>query len=347
MEAEDGIPTLGEARSGAGGLSTRTPVKPARRRAGLFDWLTSATALREARAAVPERDARSRELERRARLACELAERVFEPVDRFRAGPGTAPAIDLYRQAAYWALLVSQPSRAIVSPAELWTSAEPQLQWAVPDPSTRAALRSLFVDMTFIDIAEQSDDEQRRMVLDAQALALAALEVMEHPQRAVNRLLIKRLARWVAIAAVALGALTASLWALDARRLPDLAKSKHWRASSAWAVCEPEARRCGGLSTDIFFHTREDESPWIEYDLGKPTRFSSVFVKNRSDDAPDRAIPLVVEISNDKKKWRELARRKESFRTWTARFKPQTARYVRLRVARRSYLHLEQVSIHP
>jgi hypothetical protein len=74
-------------------------------------------------------------------------------------------------------------------------------------------------------------------------------------------------------------------------------------------------------------------------------RFSKVFVKNR-DEVPDRAIPLVIEVSNDQKSYHRVARRTDSFRTWTAELRPQTARYVRLRVDRKSYLHLEQVKIY-
>jgi hypothetical protein len=58
-------------------------------------------------------------------------------------------------------------------------------------------------------------------------------------------------------------------------------------------------------------------------------------------------VPLVVEVSNDRKKYREVARRTEVFDTWTPKFAPQRMRYVRLRVARRSMLHLDRVEVHP
>jgi len=114
-----------------------------------------------------------------------------------------------------------------------------------------------------------------------------------------------------------------------------------------WAECNTMLHTCGPLKTDIFFHTKEDGSPWVEFDLGKPTKFSEVFVKNRQDGAGDRAIPLLVEVSKDAKKWKQVARRDAAFGTWTAEFAAQEARYVRLRVDRRSYLHLEAVQIRP
>ena len=59
----------------------------------------------------------------------------------------------------------------------------------------------------------------------------------------------------------------------------------------------------------------------------------------------NRAAPLVVELSSDRSAWTKAAQRDTSFVTWTAQFPPTTARYVRLRVARRTFLHLENVSI--
>jgi hypothetical protein len=144
-----------------------------------------------------------------------------------------------------------------------------------------------------------------------------------------------------------LGALVGTLvmtW--DRIRLgSNLAVGKVWHQSSVWAPCDTLLHRCGGLHTLIFFHTREDANPWVEYDLGKPLQFSKVFVKNR-DELQDRAVPLVVEVSNDEKTWHKVGRRVETFRTFMFQFPTQTARYVRLRVDRKSWLHLEQVMIY-
>jgi hypothetical protein len=107
------------------------------------------------------------------------------------------------------------------------------------------------------------------------------------------------------------------------------------------------AKRCGGVSTAVFFCTNEDDNPWFEYDLGAPQRFSSLTILNRSDAVPERAVPLIVEISNDKKTYTEIARRKEVFDVWSPSFAPRHARYVRLRVPRKSFLHLDAVAVHP
>ncbi len=127
----------------------------------------------------------------------------------------------------------------------------------------------------------------------------------------------------------------------------DLAEGRRTRTSSTLYPCSPARMDCGGFRTAILFHTREEESPWFEVDLEVPTTFSSVDVRNRSDCCQDRAIPLVLEMSDDRRSWTELARRDETFSLWSPAFSSVTARYVRLRVLKRTYLHLEAVNVRP
>jgi hypothetical protein len=359
MAAEDGMRTpddrlQGERALPAGGArSSRAdapePARDPRPRAGLLgglrEWLTLSAALRSARAQVRVRDAAGEELRRRARSACELADRVADPVEPLRAGSGDAHAIDLYRQATYWSLRALHPGAS--APAALWSAAEQLARWALPNDDAREAMRALLLGMSFVEVAESSGATRQALLRDARTLAYAALEAVDGAERMVQRLRLLRLLRGATLACAVLAAAGLVFWSVRPPPRPDLAAGKPWRASSTWAVCEPAARRCGGLLSNIFFHTREDASPWVEFDLRKPTRFSAVTVHNRTDDAPDRAIPLVIEASDDAKTWRKITRRNDSFRTWTVHFKPVTARYVRLRVDRRSYLHLEKVMIHP
>jgi hypothetical protein len=127
----------------------------------------------------------------------------------------------------------------------------------------------------------------------------------------------------------------------------NLAEGKRWTTSTTYAVCNPHAIECGGVATAIFFHTNEENEPWFEYDLGTKTSFSSMTIVNRGDAVKERAVPLIIEVSNDKKKYREVIRRTEVFDTWSPKFSRQRARYVRLRVPRRTMLHLEAVQVHP
>jgi hypothetical protein len=124
---------------------------------------------------------------------------------------------------------------------------------------------------------------------------------------------------------------------------------KKWTASSqreVWPASGKMTDEPGNFPFAVFFHTQEEESPWIEIDLETPTRVASVEVLNRTDCCGDRDVPLVVELSSDRKTWREVAKKNEDFVDWKATFSPQETRYVRLRVPRRTYLHLERVAIH-
>lgn len=95
----------------------------------------------------------------------------------------------------------------------------------------------------------------------------------------------------------------------------------------------------------MFFQTQEEKEPWLEIDLGREVPFDEVEVTNRSDCCPDRAVPLVVEVSRDGVHFKEVSRRMDTFSVWHSRFARQTARYVRLRVLRRTIFHLDQVAV--
>lgn len=93
----------------------------------------------------------------------------------------------------------------------------------------------------------------------------------------------------------------------------------------------------------LLFHTDRELSAWIEYDLQQPTQVKEVSVENRSDCCGEAALPLVLEASDDQATWRELSRRTEPFSRAVFSFPPVQTRYLRLRVGRMSYLHLEAV----
>jgi hypothetical protein len=110
--------------------------------------------------------------------------------------------------------------------------------------------------------------------------------------------------------------------------------------------CHPEQGECGGVKTRIFFHTKDEENPWLRYDLGSKTYVSGLRIENRQDQEQARAVPLVVEVSDDGAGFKQVARREDEFSVWKPSFPKVSARYVRLRVARRSMLHLDDVEIY-
>jgi hypothetical protein len=51
-------------------------------------------------------------------------------------------------------------------------------------------------------------------------------------------------------------------------------------------------------------------------------------------------------VSNDRKAYKQIAWQRETFSVWTPHFETQQAQFVRLRVPRKTFLHLEAVEIY-
>ena len=124
---------------------------------------------------------------------------------------------------------------------------------------------------------------------------------------------------------------------------PGLAAGKDWVASSALAGYKKSGKIENLRSDDIFFHTLEEENPWVEIDLGAATKISQVSLKNRVNCCGEREVPTVVELSADRKSWTEVARQDKPFLVWEPTFPAQDARYVRARAPKRTYFHFAQM----
>jgi len=181
----------------------------------------------------------------------------------------------------------------------------------------------------------------------AQTAHERALETLEADIAEARHIARQRQLAIVTVILVSLFAAKSIVAVFPRGKLPDLAAGKPFTVSSRWAECHPEKFECGGYPTRILFHTNAEASPWFQLDLEASVAFSQVEIVNRQDMALPLAVPLVVEVSDDARSWRQVARRGEVFESWTATFPQTTARYVRLRVERFSTLHLESVRVHP
>lgn len=282
------------------------------------------------------------ELQRRARLAAEAGDQLLAPNNQLPSGHPALFALELYRQSAYWAALALAPELASAEPSLLWQKARARPEFGEKLPGE--ALFSL-LEAPFTAGAELTRQEQLAAAEQLRAYAAELLSASRRPAIEREWLKVKRVLL-IGLALVAVGMLI-SVVVLVWPRPPDLAAGKPWRASSEMVHCEPLQATCGGATTRIFFHTKEEAQPWVRFDLGAPAAFSWLTVKNRSDYGQERAVPLVAEVSNDDEHFTQVARREEPFDTWEPHFAKQNARYVRLRVARTSMLHLEAVEVHP
>jgi hypothetical protein len=313
--------------------------------ARLIEWIWRGRALQEARAR-PKLSYLGRERLRRARLAAELGDRALDPVEPLRAGSPLPLAISLYREAAYWALIQPGDLSGIPNLREAFAASKADLAAAAGGADKLAAVRSALVDKSHLETAEDPPETQRRDADLAQAFVYKLIDSDVDRDDRVADMLIQR---WLRVVA-SLFVLTAILFGAIAgiRNVttgPDLAQGKPWRASSKAYDCHPENTSCGGAHSAMFFHTEEEESPWVEIDLGSSQTFKRVSVVNREDCCPERAVPLVVEVGDDQKTWKEVGKATETFREWETSFSPTKARYVRLRVPRRTALHLVRISV--
>lgn len=310
---------------------------------GIKEWFWRSNALQRAKTA-PKASSLRRERMRRARLAAELADRTIDPAEPLRDGSPVPLAISLYREAAYWALLAHSDATELPTMRDLLAGGN------FPKPSLSdedfATVRSALAEKTFVEAAEDRADVSCREADLCQAFVHGLIQSELDAEDQVTTVLVQRWLRVGLVALVVGGVLFAANNALQrALQGPDLAANKSWRASSKQFDCHPKDMECGGARSAMFFHTTEEEKPWVEIDLGSGQKISRVEVVNREDCCLERAVPLIVEVSNDRNTFQEVARRTETFREWETTFAPVTARYVRVRVDRRSILHLVRVTV--
>jgi hypothetical protein len=314
---------------------------------GVVEWFWRGAALRRARAYVTELPITERTALERAQVALELADRAYDPVEPLRAGSSLAVAVSLYREAVYWGLRAQSEHYSGGTLTTLFESVPSEvLSFMAGSADELELVRRALVERTFVETAALPPELLPRDAERAREFAHALLRRKLAPQSRVTSLLLQRAARTLALCGLLVAAVLGG-WSMLAglKRGPDLAAGKPWHASSSSATCRPQEHRCAGVHTDMFFTTEEEKEPWLEIDLGKNTAFNQVEITNRSDCCPDRAVPLVVEVSRDHKNWREVSRRMDTFSVWQSQFAAQSARYVRLRVLRRTILHLDKVAV--
>jgi|SRR6478609_1053011 len=311
----------------------------------ILNWLLLRERLARARAEAADRlTAEQREHLRRAKVALELGLLARNPGNAVRSGSTFSQSANLFRQSLYWALLAQLSDRQHPPPAEIWARSEPALlSTLVPRESERARVGAA-LGSTFLEFDAAPAEEQRAMAERLRGAATRAVARAHRPLRQLEWLKFVRLVRIIGLLVVLVVPL--ALGVAWAARKPDLAQGKSWRVSSVLFECHPKKSECGGNTTDILFHTKQESNPWFEYDFGEPLSFSSLAVVNRSDYGPEKAIPLVLEVSDDDQQFREIARRTEPFWVWKPHFPTQHARYLRLRVARDSILHLEAIRVY-
>lgn len=311
----------------------------------ILDWHLCRPQIQEARSAAqlsPREDA----LIRRAKSAQSAGNHLLEAPERTGEGLAGAHAAVLYLESLYWTLWSTRTELERPEMDALWAEAKPLIDEIGLSPEqTTETKRFVAMARPALELPELAERDQEAAAMLLRHVASRALTVRTKKRRALELLGLKRALR-LALAAVVLTAVVLGIAAI----LPEkrnLAAGKVWTTSSKLYDCHPQKNECGGVETKIFFHTKEESNPWMQYDLGAKTEFSSMTIVNRRDgDVESRAAPLIVEVSDDGKKFQEVIRRNEPFDTWKPKFAKQAARFVRVRVPKKTFLHLEAVRVH-
>jgi len=327
------------------------PRRPAIAR--VWQWFWAGSEEKEVRASARQADLA---LARRARTAAEIARRTLESPEPF-GDSILGPVAELYRQSIHWSLLAlaaaPKSEARIDAPAPTlvhdWRAVDAAvLARAVPAPDELTAAQHAVDSSTFHELANLPAEEQGKLADILKRLALALLAEIDLPQRVMEVLWIRRVFRFGALLAVLMVGVVALGWIRESReRARDLAQGRPWHASSSYPVaagCKSPLQECPD-GTDYFFHTEEEQNPWLELDLGSSQQISAIRVVNRKDCCEERAVPLLVEVSTDHQVWKLVARRETPFNSWLGEFAPAQARWVRLKVEKRAYFHLARVRV--
>ncbi|HYQ17176.1 MAG TPA: discoidin domain-containing protein [Polyangiaceae bacterium] len=268
-----------------------------------------------------------------ARLFAEVARRVDRPFDAL-SGDVSEVSLLLWQRAAKWAISAAETGAASQPAASTPIDAQDLLQQAAGGPELLVVIRELLS-------REATTTEPMPKGADVRAATLAAFTTrliaeLERPARDTTRWRLVRTAR-IAAGIFVVGSL---LWLglSYSLRSPNLVPSAQRTLSSQIVDC------AGGACGSAIFHTNDEVHPWVRYDFGSPRQLHSVSVENRTDCCTERAVPLVVETSDDAKSWTERVRTDVPFVHWSSSLDAR-ARYVRLRIDGRSILHLNEVVI--
>jgi hypothetical protein len=304
----------------------------------ILDWFWLGSRARELRARAGRFNPRAEVLAMRARMADAIARQALAPPEPYEESKPDAVVCELFRQSIHWSLEARR---------ELEPRAESESTPASAESEESEKFAREIVGRSFEDLAELGEREQTDLVEKLGECSRALLEPLVSKRLEARRLWVTRAIRiGMTSLAVVLG-ITYGAKKLEDWR--DLARGRPWKASSEFpqaAGCKSPEQMCSE-SPGYFFHTAHQESPSIEFDLGETKTISAVVVQNRADCCAERAIPLVVEVSEKPGEWREVRRRTKDFKTWHGRFPATPARSVRLSVPRGTFLHLLRVKILP
>lgn len=281
---------------------------------------------------------------RGALQALELADRAVDLPEGYSAGPPLGATLMLYQEAVWWALqaLADGGTEQPESLAQACARHTELLSTLAGGEQALAQLRAQLLEPERHSFQALDQASQLALTASARRFAGALIAHLGAPDERLSRIERERWLRPLLALTAAAGVVLALVYVFAPK---DVAVGKSWVASSSdWGF-----EKIGSMdkfgNEDLLFHTNREDTPWVIIDLGAFERVRGIEVENRGSCCQERAVPLIVELSTDGNTWQEVARRKKKFQGWETRFRPQSARFVRLRVPRKTVFHLRRVRV--
>ena len=334
------------------------PSKAKGRGSRLLEWLWRGKALQSAREALSAgRDVAV--FATRARIAAEVGGYALDPAGPWASGKAYHLAAGLFAESIGWSLRLASAlttetaatdtdTLKPVSHDELASLLDQHAALLTDAAGGRERLERLSTHLLErkFETPTLPVDDVEQAARELRGVAERLLKSAPLPQSAPDRVMFQRVSR-VGSLALLLIALFGGVMVLRGQleERADLSRGKPWTQSSIYEpVCVSPLHHCEP-DRGFFFHTQDELNPWLEIDLLQNQQFSALHVFNRQDCCAERVVPLVIEVSTDHAHWREVARKTDVFDEWKPRFSPVSARWVRLRIAGRSLLHLYDVRV--
>jgi hypothetical protein len=211
----------------------------------------------------------------------------------------------------------------------------------------RDRIERLLTSGLSIDQADWSVSEWHALKLSLTQLVRRLVQQLEDSLFESRRMRFKRLQRWVIATSVLVAIGGWQWWSNRDSGVANFALNKKVTVSSSWqAGTYPPEGLVDGDTTRIGCHTNTERFPWALIDLGRSRTIHRVVVTNRLDGLPERAVPLLVEVSADGKTFSEFARKSDVFTSWTATHSAVKGRFVRLTAMNDTVLHLNEVEVY-